>query len=101
MINADTINDYLEWRQTKLNELRYAGEDVVSPENWIEEILMSEARDRINLIKDLLESKDLDPLEVATKIHSLVYDPIEELHDNTGLVHNGPPYDMSEDDTEL
>jgi len=86
MINADTINDYLEWRQTKLNELRYAGEDVVSPENWIEEILMSEARDRINLIKDFLESDDLDPLEVATRIHSLVYDPIEELHDDTGLV---------------
>jgi hypothetical protein len=82
MINADTINDYLEWRQEKANQLRYYGEAAVSPENWIEEILMSEARDRINLIKDLLESEDLDPLEVATKIHSLVYDPIEDLHDD-------------------
>lgn len=101
MINADTINDYLEWRQEKTNIIRYSGDEAVSPEAWVEEILMSEARDRLNLIKDLLESEDLDPLEVATKIHSLVYDPIEELHDDTGLVHDGPPHDMPEDDTEL
>jgi len=86
MINADTINEYLEWRQEKANQVNYYREDAMSPEAWIKEILMSEAHDRINLIKDLLESEDLDPIEVATKIHSLVYDPIEELHDDSGLV---------------
>lgn len=87
MNNAEMINEYLEWRQAKANNIRYYGESELSPENWIAETIMSEARDRINLIKDLLESNvELDPVELANKIHSLVYDPLEELIETeTGL----------------
>ncbi len=86
MINADTINEYLAWRQEKSNQVNYYREDAMSPEAWIKEIIMSEASDRINLIKDLLESdEELDPIELANKIHSLVYDPLEELNVKAGL----------------
>lgn len=87
MNNAEMINEYLEWRNNKANNIRYYGEMELSPEHWIKETIMSEAADRINLIKDLLESDvELDPVELANKIHSLVYDPLEELIETeTGL----------------
>jgi len=85
MSNAEMINGYLEWRQEKVNQLRYSGEEQLSPEAWIQETLMSDALVRINLIKDLLESSSLDVLEIANAIHSLVYDdlskPIEDEED--------------------
>ncbi len=87
MNNASMINEYLEWRQNKANQMRYFGENEFSPENWIQETLMSEAYARINAIKDLLEDNpELDPVELASEIHSLVYDPLEEvIEPETGL----------------
>lgn len=78
MSNAEMINGYLEWRQDKANQFRYSGEEQLSPEAWIQETLMSDALVRINLIKDLLETSSLDPLEMANAIHSLVYEDINK-----------------------
>ena len=67
------IENYLSWKREK---------DMYppqwTPEQWAEELLMSEARVRINLLKDLLET-DLDPVEFAVKAQSIVYDPLEDL----------------------
>jgi hypothetical protein len=67
------IENYLSWKREK---------DMYppqwTPEQWAEELLMSEARVRINLIKDLLET-DLDPVEFAVKAQSIVYDQLEDL----------------------
>lgn len=78
MNKVEMINEYIEWRTDKLNNLRYAGDDQLSPEKWIEETLMSDALVRINLIKDVLEKTEPDPLELANIIHALVYDSIDE-----------------------
>lgn len=78
MSNVDVINGYLEWRQEKVNQLRYSGEDELSPEKWVQETLMSDALVRINLIKDVLERTEPDPLELASIIHSLVYDDLDK-----------------------
>lgn len=78
MSNVDIINGYLEWRQEKVNQLRYSGEDELSPEKWVQETLMSDALVRINLIKDVLERTEPDPLELASIIHSLVYDDLDK-----------------------
>jgi hypothetical protein len=67
------IENYLSWKREK---------DMYppqwTPEQWAEELLMSEARVRINILKDLLET-DLDPIEFAVKVQSIVYDPLEDL----------------------
>ena len=78
MSNVKMINDYLEWRQAKANQMRYLGEEEFSPERWVEETLMSDALVRINLIKDVLEKTNPDPLELANIIHALVYDNLNE-----------------------
>lgn len=78
MNKAEMVTEYLEWRQNKANQMRYSGEDEFSPEKWIEETLMSDALVRINLIKDVLEKTEPDPLELANIIHALVYDSIDE-----------------------
>lgn len=78
MSNVDMINGYLEWRQEKVNQLRYSGEDEISPEKWVQETLMSDALARINLIKDVLERTEPDPLELASIIHALVYDDLDK-----------------------
>lgn len=78
MSNVDMINGYLEWRQEKVNQLRYSGEDELSPEKWVQETLMSDALVRINLIKDVLERTEPDPLELASIIHALVYDDLDK-----------------------
>lgn len=78
MNKAQMVNEYIEWRQNKANQFRYSGEDEFSPEVWIQETLMSDALVRINLIKDVLEKTDPDPLELANVIHALVYDSIDE-----------------------
>ena len=78
MSNVDMINGYLEWRQEKVNQLRYSGEDELSPEKWFQETLMSDALVRINLIKDVLEKTEPDPLELASIIHALVYDDLDK-----------------------
>ena len=77
MSETKMIEDYLAWKQAKLID-----PPTYSPQEWAQEIVMSEANARLNLIKDLLESgEDLDPVDLATKIQGLVYDPLEELHD--------------------
>ena len=73
MSNTTMIESYLSWKREK---------DMYppqwTPEQWAEELLMSEARVRINLLKDLLET-DLDPVEFAVKAQAIVYDPLEDL----------------------
>ena len=73
MSNTTMIENYLSWKREK---------DMYppqwTPEQWAEELIMSEARVRINLLKDLLET-DLDPVEFAVKAQSIVYDPLEDL----------------------
>lgn len=78
MSKAEMVNEYLEWRQEKVNKLRFGEtEDLYSPESWIKETIMSEANDRINLIKDWLEA-DIDPVEFAVRVQSIIYDPLEK-----------------------
>lgn len=79
MDKALMINEYLEWRQNKTNELRYSGDDILSPETWLQEVIMSESYARMNILKDLLENEALEPLELANRIHDIVYQPLEEL----------------------
>ena len=73
MSNTKMIENYLSWKREK---------DMYppqwTPEQWAEEVLMSEARVRINLLKDLLET-ELDPVEFAVKAQCIVYDPLEDL----------------------
>ena len=73
MSNTRMIENYLSWKREK---------DMYppqwTPEQWAEELIMSEARVRINLLKDLLET-DLDPVEFAVKAQAIVYDPLEDL----------------------
>lgn len=77
MSEIKMIEDYLAWKHAKLID-----PPTNSPQEWAQEVIMSEANARLNLIKDMLESNpDIDPIEVASKIHSLVYDPLEELYD--------------------
>ena len=78
MNKVEMINEYIEWRTDKLNNLRYAGDDQLSPEVWIQETIMSDALVRINLIKDILERTEPDPLELASIIHALVYDDLDK-----------------------
>jgi hypothetical protein len=80
MINTGMIEAYLLWKRDK--EL-YPPQ--WSPRDWTEEIILSESRARMNLIKDLLEnSLELDPVEFANEVHKIVYDPLEEIM-NGGL----------------
>lgn len=75
MINTNMIESYLVWKRDK--EL-YPPQ--WTPEDWAKDVIMSEARVRIDLIKDLLEnSPELDPVEFANEVHKIVYDPLEEL----------------------
>ena len=75
MINTNMIESYLIWKRDK--EL-YPPQ--WTPEDWAKDVIMSEARVRIDLIKDLLEnSGDLDPVEFANEVHKIVYEPLEEL----------------------
>ena len=75
MINTGMIENYLLWKRDK--EL-YPPQ--WTPEDWAADVIMSEARVRIDLIKDLLEnSPELDPIEFANEVHRIVYDPLEEL----------------------
>jgi len=69
------IENYLLWKRDK--EL-YPPQ--WTPEDWAADVIMSEARVRVDLIKDLLEnSGDVDPVEFANEVHRIVYDPLEEL----------------------
>lgn len=72
MIDPNTINEYLDWLRDKRN---YPPQG--TPEEWIEELLMSEARDRLNLIKDLFESETAKP--TLDKINHLVYADYKEI----------------------
>jgi hypothetical protein len=80
MINTGMIENYLLWKRDK--EL-YPPQ--WTPEDWAADVIMSEARVRIDLIKDLLENNpELDPVEFANEVHKIVYDPLEEIM-NGGL----------------
>jgi hypothetical protein len=69
------IQNYLLWKRDK--EL-YPPQ--WTPEEWANELIMSEANVRINFIKDLLEDNpELDAVEFANEVHKIVYDPLEEL----------------------
>lgn len=75
MINTGMIEAYLVWKRDK--EL-YPPQ--WTPEDWAKDVIMSEARVRIDLIKDLLESDPgLEPTEFAVHVCRIVYDPLEEL----------------------
>lgn len=95
MINTDMIQNYLLWKRDK--EL-YPPQ--WTPEDWAKDVIMSEARVRIDLIKDLLEnSPELDPLEFANEVHRIVYDPLQELmNGDTGLVSGEPASDLHQED---
>jgi hypothetical protein len=80
MINTKMVENYLLWKRDK--EL-YPPQ--WTPEDWAADVIMSEARVRIDLIKDLLENNpELDPVEFANEVHKIVYDPLEEIM-NGGL----------------
>jgi len=95
MINTGMIENYLMWKRDK--EL-YPPQ--WTPEEWAADVIMSEARVRIDLIKDLLEnSDDLDPVEFANEVHKIVYDPLEELmNGDTGLVSDESASDLYQED---
>ncbi len=81
MDSTKMIEDYLDWKRSK--EL-YPPQ--WTPLEWAQDVIMSEARVRIDLLKDLLEnSPELEPTEVANQVHRIVYDPIEELMADGGL----------------
>jgi hypothetical protein len=95
MINTKMIEGYLLWKRDK--EL-YPPQ--WTPEDWAADVIMSEARVRIDLIKDLLEhSGDVDPVEFANEVHRIVYDPLEELmNGDTGLVPDESAPELHQED---
>ena len=95
MINTNMIESYLVWKRDK--EL-YPPQ--WTPEDWAKDVIMSEARVRIDLIKDLLEnSDDLDPLEFANEVHKIVYEPLEELmNDDVRVVPIESTSDLHQED---
>ena len=81
MDSTKMIEDYLDWKRSK--ELYPPS---WSPVEWANDVIMSEARVRIDLLKDLLESdQELEPVDLANQVHRIVYDPIEELMADGGL----------------
>ena len=78
MSNTTMIENYLSWKREK---------DMYppqwTPEQWAEELLMSEARVRINMLKDLYEKchdkDDIDPMWFANEVSKTIYDPLENL----------------------
>jgi hypothetical protein len=81
MDNTRAIEDYLDWKRSK---------DLYpptwSPIEWANEVIMSEARVRIDILKDLLEGNpELEPIELANQVHRIVYDPIGGLMADGGL----------------
>ena len=95
MINTNMIESYLIWKRDK--EL-YPPQ--WTPEDWAKDVIMSEARVRIDLIKDLLEnSGDLDPVEFANEVHKIVYEPLEELmNDDVRVVPIESTSDLHQED---
>lgn len=95
MINTNMIESYLIWKRDK--EL-YPPQ--WTPEDWAKDVIMSEARVRIDLIKDLLEnSDDLDPVEFANEVHKIVYEPLEELmNDDVRVVPIESASDLHQED---
>lgn len=95
MINTNMIESYLVWKRDK--EL-YPPQ--WTPEDWAKDVIMSEARVRIDLIKDLLEnSDDLDPVEFANEVHKIVYEPLEELmNDDVRVVPIESTSDLHQED---
>lgn len=89
MINTKMIEDYLLWKRDK---------ELYPPQwtaaEWAADVIMSEARVRIDLIKDLLENgEEIEPVEFANQVHRIVYDPIEELMNGGLQVQEETPRD--------
>lgn len=94
MTDAKMIQEYLLWRRDK--EL-YPPQ--WSPEEWVNETIMSESHARMNLIKDFLENNAPDPIEFANEVHKIVYDPLGELiNDDVRLVHNESSQTLHQED---
>lgn len=72
MIDPKIIEQFLTWRD---NKIYYPSQ--LTPSDWIEEVKMSEAYDRLELIKKLFESEDEKP--TLDKINALVYDNYKEI----------------------
>lgn len=79
MNKAKMVNEYLEWRQLRENQLRYYIEDEVSAESWIKDMLMSESHAKMNMLHKLLEDPELAPEEFAVKAMEIIQTPLEEL----------------------
>lgn len=81
MTEVKMIEDYILWKRDK--EL-YPPQ--WTPTEWALDVIKTEANQRINILKDMLEGLvELDPVELANEIHKIVYDPIEELMADGGL----------------
>lgn len=97
MTSAKMIHEYLMWKRDKdLYPPQW------TPDEWAKDVLMSEGYARLNLIKDLLEHSDVDPIDFANEVHKIVYDPIEELFtkddDNIRVVSEQPAQSVHTED---
>ena len=79
MNKVKMVNEYLEWRQLRENQLRYNIEDEVSPEAWIKQTLMSESHAKMNMLREILDEADLTPEEFAVITMEIIQTPLEEL----------------------
>lgn len=75
--NVEVVNGYMEWlRDKQLYPTRH------SPEEYFEEILQKDAKIRLQLIAEYLESLQGDEAEVhnpvVAKIHDLVFANLED-----------------------
>jgi hypothetical protein len=75
MIDAEAVNHYLTW---KLNNELYPPR--YTPEEYVEYLIMSDARDRLRLLADYLtENGEInDPYEILSEVQSIVFDPIKK-----------------------
>ena len=81
MDSTKMIEDYLDWKRSK--EL-YPPQ--WTPLEWAQDVIMSEANVRINLLKDMLEAHpEMGLVELAHQVRAIAYDPIEELMADGGL----------------
>ncbi len=75
--NIELINSYIDWRRDKeMYPTR------LTPEDYFEEVLQKDAKIRLQLIAEYLESLQGDEAEVhnpvVSKIHDLVFANLED-----------------------
>ncbi len=78
--SVKAVNEYILWRRD-----REMYPPRLSPEEWIEDVLKSEARVRLNLLSDYLLTIEQPDSEALLKIHELVFDPLEVIVDDAGV----------------